>query len=315
MEPLMPIPPSLIGNLMPPQASTFAEAVDPLFYFLHVLSIVCLVLITGAAIYFVLRWKRGHKEGAGPSHNTAIELTWSAVPLVIVMAIFLWGFRGWMGMQVAPREAIDLQLVAQKWSWSFVYPNGQASPELHVPLNQPVRITMRSNDVLHSFYIRAFRQKMDVLPGRYTTTWFQATQLGEFEVMCAEYCGDGHSRMMAKVVVHEPAEYEAWVKGLDKDVVASAPLGEKLYTERQCMGCHSIDGSPRVGPSFKGLWGKTENLVGGATVVVDEEYLRESMLNPTAKLVMGFPPAMPPYQGQLKPGEINSLIEYIKTLK
>lgn len=315
MENLMPIVPTLVGNLLPPQASTFAEAVDPLFIFLHVLSVICLVLITGAAIYFVLRWKRGHKEGPGPSHNTAVELTWSAVPLVIVMAIFLWGFRGWMGMTVPPREAIDLQLIAQKWSWSFVYPNGQSSPELHVPLNQPVRLTMRSNDVLHSFYVRAFRQKLDVLPGRYTTTWFQATQLGEFEVQCAEYCGDGHSRMMAKVVVHEPAAYEEWVKGLDKDVVASPQIGEKLYTERQCMGCHSLDGTPRVGPSFKGLWGKTENLVGGATVVVDEEYLRESMLNPTAKIVMGFPPAMPPYQGQLKPGEVNSLIEYIKTLK
>jgi len=309
----MPMP--LMGNLLPPQASTFAEAVDPLFAFLTILSVVCLVLITAAAIWFVLRYKRGHTEGAGPSHNTAIELTWSAVPLVIVMAIFLWGFRGWMHMTVPPREAIDVRLVAQKWSWSFTYPNGQSSPELHVPVHTPVRLTMRSNDVLHSFYVRAFRQKMDVLPGRYTNTWFEATQVGEFEVQCTEYCGDGHSRMLAKVVVHEAADYEKWVKSLDADVAVSAATGEKLFLERQCVGCHSKDGSRLVGPSFKGLFGKDEALADGTTVKVDAEYLRESILDPAAKIVQSYPPAMPPYQGQLKPGEVDSLIEYIKTLQ
>lgn len=303
------------AEVLPPQASTFAADVDNLFWFIHWISIFSLVAITVAVIYFVLRWKRGHKEGPGPSHNLAIELTWSIVPLILVMAVFLWGFRGYMHMSMPPRDAIEIRVTAQKWSWSYEYPNGQSSPELHVPVDTPVRLNMRSQDVLHSWFARSFRQKYDVIPGRYTTVWFNATTKGEFEVQCTEYCGDGHSRMLSKIVVHDQQGYEDFVKSLDADVKPTLELGEQLYNTRQCMACHSLDGSPRVGPTFKGLYGKAEPMTDGTTVTVDDNYIRESLLQPTAKIVAGFPPAMPPYQGQLKPGEIDALIMFIKAQK
>jgi cytochrome c oxidase subunit II len=302
--------------LFPPQASTFAKDVDALYYFIHYLSIFFWVLIVAAIIYFAWRYKRGHKEGVGPSHNLPLELTWSIIPLILVIAMFLWGFKSFMYMSRAPGDAEQIQVTGKKWLWNFEYPNGQqAIGELHVEVDKPYRLIMTSEDVIHSFFIPSFRTKMDVVPGRYTTLWFEATMVGEQQVFCTEYCGDGHSDMLAKIVVHTPEDYAKWVEENQKeDTTTPLPeLGEKLYTSKACFTCHSTDGSTKVGPTFQGLFGKTEQTSAGA-VTVDEEYLRESILQPNEKVVQGYQPVMPTYQGQLSDREVSGLIEYIKTL-
>jgi len=304
--------------LFPPQASTFAKDVDSLYYFIHYLSIFFWVLIVAGIVFFAWRWRRGHKEGAAPSHNLPLELTWSIIPLVLVISIFLWGFKSFMHMSRSPGDATDVHVTAQKWSWSFEYPNGmKAMNELHVVLDKPVRLIMTSNDVIHSFYVPSFRNKMDVIPGRYTTFWFQPTMLGEQQVFCTEFCGDGHSEMLAKIIVHTQEDYDAWVKAnATEDTTTPLPeLGEKLFTSKACFTCHSVDGSTKVGPSFKGIYGHEVSLTDGSKATVDENYIRESVLQPNAKVVAGFAPVMPSFQGQLTDREINGLIEYIKSLK
>lgn len=304
--------------LFPPQASTYAKDVDALYFYIHYLSIFFWVLIVAAILYFMWRYKRGHREGVGPSHNLPLELTWSIIPLILVISMFLWGFKAFLNMSRAPGDAEVIHVTAKKWMWTFEYANGQqAIGELHVQANKPYKLVMTSQDVIHSFFVPSFRNKMDVIPGRYTTFWFEPTMLGEQQVFCTEYCGDGHSDMLAKIVVHTPEDYAKWVEENQKeDTTTPLPqLGEKLYTSKACFTCHSTDGSIKVGPSFKGLFGKQEHLADGSTVEVNEDYIHESVLNPTAKVVQGFQPVMPTYQGQLSDREISGLIEYIKTLK
>jgi len=304
--------------LFPPQASTYAADVDALYYFIHYVGVFFWVLIVAAIVYFLWRYRRGHKEGVGPSHSLPLELTWSIIPLILVIAMFLWGFKGFMTLSRAPGNAETINVTARKWSWNFEYGNGQRlTNELHVEVNKPYKLVMTSEDVIHSFYVPSFRNKMDVIPGRYTTFWFEATQTGEHQVFCTEYCGDGHSDMLAKIHVHTPEDFAKWQKESQvEDTTTPLPeLGAKLYNSRACFTCHSTDGSAKVGPSFKGLFGKQEQLADGTTVTVDEEYLRESMLQPNAKVVQGFQPVMPTYQGQLTDREISGLIEYIKTLQ
>lgn len=304
--------------LFPPQASTFAKDVDALYYFIHYLSIFFWVLIVAGIIYFAWRYRRGHKEGVGPSHNLPLELTWSIIPLILVIAIFLWGFKGFMTMSRAPGDAETIRVTGQKWSWTFEYPDGQQlTNELHVEIGKPYRLVMTSQDVIHSFFVPSFRTKMDVIPGRYTTLWFEPTLLGDQQVFCTEYCGDGHSDMLAKIVVHDAAGFAEWKKASTvEDTTTPLPeLGERLFTQKACFTCHSTDGSVKIGPTFQNLFGKQEQLADGSTVTVDEEYLRESILQPGAKVVQGFQPVMPPYQGQLSDRELMGLVEYIKTLK
>ena len=304
--------------LFPPQASTYAADVDALYYFIHYVSVFFWVLIVAAIIFFLWRYRRGHKDGVGPSHSLPLELTWSVIPLILVIAMFLWGFKGFMVMSRSPGDAETINVTAKKWLWNFEYPSGQqAIGELHVEVNKPYKLIMTSEDVIHSLFVPAFRNKMDVVPGRYTTFWFEATLTGEHQVFCTEYCGDGHSDMLAKVIDHTPEDYAKWVEENQKeDTTTPLPqLGEKLFTSKACFTCHSTDGSTKVGPTFKGLFGKQEPLADGSTVTVDEDYLRESFLQPNAKIVQGFQPVMPTYQGQLSEREISGLIEYIKTLQ
>jgi cytochrome c oxidase subunit 2 len=302
--------------ILPQQASTFSGPVDDLFWFIHGLGAFFLALITGLIIVFVIKYRRG-KRGVtpGPSHNGPLELTWSLVPVILVLSIFVWGFRGYLFMNVPPRGALDVSVTAQKWSWTFAYPSGATSNELHVPVNTPVRLTMHSTDVIHGFYVPEFRQKMNVLPGRYTSTWFEATREGEFQIYCTEYCGDAHSAMTSKVVVHTPEDYRRWLDEASAEVEPTAAAGEKLFQTKACFTCHTTDGKAAIGPSFRGVFGKSETMADGSSVTVDEEYIRESVLNPTAKVVQGFQPVMPTYQGQLKPNEIQALIEFIKGLR
>jgi cytochrome c oxidase subunit II len=303
--------------LLPPEGSSFAHNVDALYYFIHYLSLFFYILIVGAIVYFLWRYRRGHREGPGPTHNLPLELTWSVIPLILLLAMFLWGFRGYMDMSMPPKGATEIHVVGKQWLWTFEYPDGfQQIGELHVPVNKPVNLVMTSEDVIHSFFVPSFRQKMDVIPGRYTSFWFDPILVGEHHVFCTEYCGDGHSDMLAKLVVHTPEDYEAWKKkAQEEDTTTPLPeLGAKLYQSKACFTCHSTDGSVKVGPSFKGIYGHSVTLSDGTSVTVDDNYIRESILNPTAQVVQGFPPAMPSFQGQLRDREIAGLIAFIKSL-
>jgi cytochrome c oxidase subunit 2 len=249
------------------------------------------------------------------SHNTMLEVTWSVIPTMLVIMIFWWGVKTYMNLIVVPRGAIEMQVSARKWMWSFEYPSGKRdSAVLHVPLNTPVKLIMSSDDVIHSFFVPDFRVKQDVVPGRYTTLWFQATQLGEHQVFCTEYCGTGHSDMWAKVIVDTPEEYQKYVTA-NVDVEPTAKVGAELFEKNACVTCHTTDGSPKIGPTFKGLFGRTEALTDGSTLTVDENYIRESIVDPTAKVVKGFQPVMPPFKGVLTDNQIKALIAFIKEQK
>lgn len=308
---------------MPPQVSTFAKDVDGLYEFTFWISIFFFVLITGILVYSLVKWRRKSEDqpaASNETHNTPLEVTWTVIPLVIVMIIFAWGWHGSLDMTVAPPDALTYQVKARKWQWLITHP-GHTQPannEIWVPLGRPVKFITQSEDVLHSFFIPAMRCKRDVLPGRLQMVWFQAEQLGTFPFFCTEYCGDRHSFMIGEVHVVSQEEFDLGVKehryppGPPADAPADV-RGKYFYASKGCNACHTDDGTPRVGPSFKGLWGRQENLVGGATVTVDEAYIRESIKDPMAKLVAGFPPSMPPQQ--VTDEEIDCIIAYIKTLK
>ncbi len=310
------------GFWMPNPASTVADEVDWAYYALVAISTVSGLLVFGAMTYFVIRYRaksRSANERVGKvsEHNTALEITWSVIPLVILIAVFVWGFKGYVTLRTPPKDTLDIQVTAQKWSWNFTYPSGLTDSTLHVPAETPVRIVISSADVLHSLYIPAFRVKMDAVPGRYTDLWFEANRTGEFQIFCAEYCGTSHSDMLSKVVVHPRAEYDRWMDDQIRKLEGASPaeLGARLYEKQGCAACHSVDGSTKIGPTLKGLWGRQEALVGGASVEVDENYIKESLFEPQAKIVQGFSPSMPTYKGKLSDREVTGIIEYIKTLK
>jgi cytochrome c oxidase subunit II len=323
-DPLPKSPPS-DDFWMPLDASTFGAEIDPLYDFLFWLSTVSLVGIVIAMAMFVIKYRAGAREknevGDDSSHhNTALEIIWSVIPLVICIGIFVWGFKGYVELRTPPRDTLELHATGQKWKWTFEYPNGHMDSELHIPLDRDVRIIIQSVDVLHSLYIPAFRTKMDAVPGRYTDLWFHATKAGEYPVFCAEYCGTSHSDMIAKAVVHEAGGYEKWLDGIGellKNQAAENPVafGEKLYNKQGCKTCHSVDGSALVGPSWKGLWSKTREFADGSSTVADENYILQSINDPSSQVVAGFTPSMPTYKGQMKDWELNALIEYIKSLK
>jgi len=306
---------------MPPAGSTLSSEVDSLFYFILYTAIVIFILVMGAIAFFMLKYRRkGARELTdGRDHNLKLEILWTVIPTLLVFVVFIWGFRTYIKMHVAPANAQEIKVTAQKWFWSFDYQNGYNSVnELVVPLGKPVKLLMSSQDVIHSFFVPDFRVKMDVLPNRYTQAWFEATQPGEFNIFCTEYCGKGHSEMLGKVTVLPQEEYATWIEKASADFpegMALNEIGAKLYQSKACFTCHSVDGTISVGPSFKGVFGKTERLSDGSQNTVDENYIRESILNPQAKIVQGFQPVMPTYQGTLKDKEIDALIAYIKSLK
>ncbi|MCC7409796.1 MAG: cytochrome c oxidase subunit II, partial [Phycisphaeraceae bacterium] len=251
-----------------------------------------------------------------PSHSTPLELTWSLIPTAIFLAIFYYGFKGFMDLAAPPDYAYEIKVVASKWRWEFVYPNQAASDTLHVPKDVPIRLLLQSDDVIHSLYVPTFRIKKDAVPKRLNTTWFKATQTGEYDLFCAEYCGTRHSQMLSKVVVQEPEAFNAWLDNAANWVASVPPIeaGAKLYTTKGCFQCHSTDGRAGTGPSFKNLFGHDVALVGGKSVLADENYLRDSILDPAGQVVAGYAAVMPTYQGRLKDAELNGLIEWIKSL-
>ena len=300
--------------LWPARASTTAGSVDALYIFLVALSLFVSVAIFTMICIFALRYRRRKgREAEQIEGSNILELTWSAIPLAIFLFIFAWGAVVYFKERTPPRGATQIYVVAKQWMWKLQHEEGQREiNELHVPVGRDVEMIMTSQDVIHSFYVPAFRIKQDVLPGRYTTLWFHATRSGTYHLFCAEYCGTQHSGMIGQVVVLEPAQYEAWLSGgLASGSLASN--GQNIFQQLGCITCHRSDTQGR-GPNLVGLFGKQVQLEDGRTVIADENYVRESILNPSAKIVSGFKPIMPVFQGLVSEEQLNALIAYIKSL-
>ena len=303
---------------MPPQGSSFAESFDRLYQFLTIASFIACLLVIGGMFFFAIKYRRrsSSDKTAYITHNTTLEFLWSFIPFLIFIVVFVWGFNIFHTMRKAPSHALEIHVIGQKWSWDFLYKSGRrVSKHLYVPVNTPVKLIMTSKDVIHSFFIPAFRVKQDVLPNRYTSLWFEAIHVGEFHVFCTEYCGTGHSSMLAKVHVLPIKEYEVWLENDPYRGLNLTEVGEKIF-ETKCKFCHTLDGSKLVGPSFKDLWKGDRIFTDGSKEKTSEDYLRESILNPNAKVVSGFQQGvMPNFQGQLSENELASVIEYLKSLK
>ena len=300
---------------LPEQASTFAPSVDQLFLFLIALTLVVSGGVAGLEFYFAVKYRRRSPNELPPQvHGSMkLEVIWTVIPFIVAMGIFVWGASVYFTLYRAPKEALEIYVTAKQWMWRFQHPDGQREiNELHVPVGRRVKLLMASEDVIHAFYVPAFRIKNDIVPGRYTTTWFEATKPGEYHLFCAEYCGTNHSGMIGKVKVLEPAEYQAWLSGGAVEG-SLASRGEKLFQEKACNTCHRADVQGR-GPMLTGLFGSRVALQGGATVTADEVYIRESIVNPQAKVVAGFQPIMPTFQGQISEEQLLELIAYIRSL-
>jgi cytochrome c oxidase subunit 2 len=301
-------------RLFPEQASTFAMDVDALYFFILAVTSFFALVVAALVIYFGVRYRRRHKGeiGARIEGNLVLELLWSVIPTVIAMVMFGWGASVYYHLRRPPDEAIQIYAVGKQWMWKFQHLEGQREiNELHVPLGRAVKVTMTSEDVLHSLYFPSFRQKMDVIPGRYTTLWFEASKVGTYHIFCAEYCGTNHSRMIGQVVVMEPTEFQSWLAGGGEGSLAER--GAALFQQLACNSCHLDSGQGR-GPSLKDIFGKPVELQGGGTAVADEAYLRESILNSQAKIVRGFQPLMPTFQGLISEEGLVALIEHVKSM-
>src|SRR5918992_502737 len=301
--------------LFPEQASSIAGRVDALYFFLIAITTFFVTLIFTLVIYFAAKYRRrSESERPRPvGTDLRLEILWTVIPLILVMISFAWGARLYFTMSEAPADAMEIRAVGRQGMWKFQHPTGSREiNQLHVPLGVPIKIVLASEDVVHSFYVPAFRVKMDVVPGRYTAAWFEATKEGEFHLFCAEYCGTVHSGMIGRVVVMKPADYQRWLSGTTADEPPAA-AGETLFNQRGCASCHALQ-SGAMGPSLRGLFGSRVKLQTGQIVVADEAYIRESILNPKAKIVAGYQPIMPTFQGQIGEEQLHQLIAYIKTL-
>jgi cytochrome c oxidase subunit 2 len=299
--------------LWPDRASSTAGNVDALYIFLLIVSGLMTLLIFTAVVYFAARYRRQHGVNAEQiDGSTPLELTWSIIPLAVFMVIFLWGAVVYFKGRTPPRDSTEVYVVAKQWMWKLEHAEGQREiNELHVPVGRDVKLIMTSQDVIHSFYVPAFRMKQDVLPGRYTVAWFRATRPGTYHLFCAEYCGTQHSGMIGSIIVQEPAQYEAWMSGGTTGPLSAT--GEKIFAELGCVTCHRTDTQGR-GPNLQGVFGKPVLLEDGRTLTADENYVRESILDPGAKVVKGFKPVMPTFQGLVSEEQLNALVAYVKSL-
>ncbi|MGH7202127.1 MAG: cytochrome c oxidase subunit II [Planctomycetaceae bacterium] len=295
-----------------------AEAVDQLYLALVGMAAFFTTVICVAIVYFVVRYRAGATVNRDyrPSRrwSLAVEIAWCVIPLVIAMIAFVWGADLYVRAQTPPDGALDVHVVGRQWMWKMQHAEGpQEINALHVPAGQPVRLVMISEDVIHSFYVPAFRVKQDVLPGRFSTAWFEARDPGTYHLFCAEYCGTDHSGMIGRVVVLPPADYAEWV-GSHQPREAAEAAGQRLFWEHRCDSCHLVQGVNRA-PALNGVYGSVVPLEGGATVIADDAYLRESVLRPEEKTVAGFKSIMPSYQDELTEEQILQIIAWMKSLR
>ena len=315
----------LTEYLFPKQVSSFAHDIDNLFFFIFYASVVLFLIVVIGMMYLAIkyRFKKGDEVRLTSSldHNTFLEVLFFVIPLILVTITFVWGIRSYLNMVIVPDDAIEIKVTGQSWFWTFDYPEGGSTlNELVVPVETPIKIVLSSRDVLHSFYIPVMRAKMDVLPNRYNVMWFDANQAGEYEIFCTEYCGTGHSNMNAKVIVMPQKMYEVWLAeaGSADDDLPLEELGAKLYSKKACNTCHTLDGTALVGPSYlqtSQMWGQERVFDDGSSAIIDENYVRSSILEPQIQIVAGYQGVMPTYQGLLNDRELDALIAFLKTLK
>lgn len=335
-----PLDPSVTGSYwMPLEGSTLAPQTDWVFYYIFWISVFFTALIVGVMIFFMLRYRhRKNWDGEkSASHGLALELTWSVIPFLLTIVMWWEGLETYMYADVMPTNAMEVQVKARKWNWEFVYPNGLVTDTLHVPKDRPVVFVLTSADVIHSFSVPAWRVKKDVVPGRFNKTWAEPTVAGNFMLLCTEFCGEDHSKMQAQVVVHgdeadiaaavatgeyyegQLETYDDWFATASKEYLAKyegmtpVQIGQQVH-QKLCLACHSVDGTAMSGPTWKGLFGKTESFSDGSTATVDENYVRESILDPGAKIVQGFTNQMTTYRGTVDDEEIAGIIAYLKEL-
>lgn len=302
---------------LPTDASTLAPELDSLFYFVLWTSVVLFVGVVAAMVYFAYRYRRRSPDERPQlvSESKVMEISWVVIPTILVLIVFTWGFRAFIKFGVAPPNAYEITVQGQQWSWRFEYPNGVQSSELHVPVDRPIRLKMSSasDDVLHSFFVPEFRIKQDVLPDRYTYVWFEPTQEGTYTAFCTEYCGTQHSGMLADVVVESQSDFEQWLEESGTpDDLPLPELGERLFQQQGCPACHSLDGTPGVGPTLQDLYGSERQFTDGTSTQADENYLREAILEPGAEIVEGYENVMPANFSSLSEREISGLVEFIK---
>jgi cytochrome c oxidase subunit 2 len=305
---------------------------DSVFFLTLGIAVTFLFVNTAVMIYFVIRYSRKRNPNAEEvKENLTIEVLWTVVPTILVLIIFFAGWKGFQYMRTVPNDAMPVKVIAREWSWTFDYENGKETNVLKVPLRKPIKLLITSADVLHSLYIPAYRIKEDCVPGMETHLWFLPDELGSYDLFCTEYCGVGHSSMITKVEVMSETDFEAWYRGEEKGGEATAKTGvtgmksqeaphatgSKLLTVKGCLVCHTTDGTPKIGPTFKGVFGRKETVVRDGKereIVVDEAFIKQTILQPEIDRVKGFPPIMPSQKGLLKDDEIEAIIEYLKTL-
>jgi len=318
---------------LPEQASTFATDVDHLHYFVIIVTMVVSVAVGLMAFAFFFKYRQRRPNESTPLviPSVRFEIVVIGVPLFFFLLWFVQGYKDYIWYTTPPQNAMDIYVMGKKWMWKFAYPDGpNAIGTIHVPANRPVRLLMTSRDVIHSFYVPDFRIKQDVLPGRYTETWFEATKPGRYQILCAEYCGTWHSQMWGEVVVMPPPEFDAWLAeqkaGLAERVDTGGDdggnfrgsiveYGKRVAMAQGCVKCHSLDGEPHIGPTWLDLYRRRETLDNGQVVIADEAYLTDSMIDPRGKIVRGYKPVMPTYKGRLAAPEAAALVEFIKSLR
>jgi cytochrome c oxidase subunit 2 len=321
---------------LPDQASTFAKDVDQLHYFVILTTFIMSTAVGLTAIFFFVRYRRRSESQTTPHIEPPLwmEALFVGIPLSFFLLWWVLGYKEYVRQTTPPSDAMDVYVMGKKWMWKFAYPDGpNAVNVLHIPAGKPVRLLMTSRDVIHSFYVPEFRIKQDVLPGRYTQTWFQAIAPGRYQILCSEYCGAGHSIMRGEVIVMKLSDYEDWLQTERRGALAtkqdSAPTtqefvpplgnlveqGKRVSAEAGCLKCHSIDGERHIGPTWQDLYHRQEKLTDGSTVDADEGYITESIMDPAAKVVAGYQPVMPSYQARLAAPEIAAIVEYIKSLQ
>ena len=309
-------------RLIPEQASTIAPQIDVLIWAYTAISAFFTFAIAATIVIFTIRYhKTNENVNREMSHegHMAIEITWSVLPTIAALFFFAWSAYIYHEAMDIPEGSTEINVIAKRWMWKTQHPNGRREVNtLHIPRDQPIKLTMISQDVIHDFFIPAFRVKRDVLPGRYTQMWFEPTKTGTYDFYCNEFCGTEHARMIGKIHVMEPEEYEKWLNEGNVRMAGGGGspevVGERLFTSLGCNGCHAA-GSAQRGPNLAGKFGAEEKLEGGDVITVDEDYIRESILNPTAKVVAGYPKLMPTYKGQVREEDIANLIAYIKSLQ